>query len=83
MKDSIITSQQKKKELISLLVCFIIANLTNLYAIIIYQTHFTEMITSIFYVIIFTFIIYVFWTVSRIFFYGIKVLFKKKGKIQE
>ncbi|WP_125043105.1 hypothetical protein [Bacteroides faecalis] len=83
MKDSIITAQRKKKELINLLVCFIIANLVNLYAIITYHTHFFEMITSIFYIIIFTFLIYAFWTIIRIFFYGIKVLFKRESKIQE
>ena len=83
MKDSIITAQRKKKELISLLVCFIIANLVNLYAIITYHTHFSEMITGIFYIIIFTLVIYAFWTVIRIFFHGIKVLFRKKGRIQK
>ena len=52
MKDTIVTARRKKTELITLLVCFVVSNLLHLYAIIAYHAPFTEMITSIFYIII-------------------------------
>jgi len=42
-QDTIITSRQKRKEAIILLVCFILANLLNLTGILIYKTSFTEL----------------------------------------
>jgi len=51
MKDTIVTARRKKIELITLLVCFVVSNLLHLYAIIAYHAPFTEMITSIFYII--------------------------------
>jgi hypothetical protein len=77
MKDTIITVRQKKIELITLLVCFIVANLCNLYAIVTYETPFTELITSVFYVLTFTVMLYVVWTALRLLFYGIKRIFIK------
>ena len=67
--------------LITLLVCFVVSNLLHLYAIIAYHAPFTEMITSIFYIIIFTFVLYAFWGILRLLFYGIQALFKKKNLI--
>lgn len=78
MKDTVLTARRKKIELITLLVCFVLANLANLYAIITYHQSMMEMITSIFYIIIFAFVLYAFWTVLRLFFYGVKALFTKK-----
>ncbi|MDR0895710.1 MAG: hypothetical protein LBN06_10505 [Prevotellaceae bacterium] len=75
MKDTIITARQKKIELITLLMCFVVANLCNLYAIIEYGTPFSELITSIFYVLIFTVVLYVVWTAVRLLFYRIKSIF--------
>ena len=60
MKDTIVTARRKKIELITLLVCFVVSNLIHLYAIIAYHAPFTEMITSIFYIIIFAFVLYAF-----------------------
>lgn len=80
MKDTLITTRRKKIELFTLLICFVVANLVNLYAIIAYHAHFKELITSIFYIIIFTFVLYVFWSVLRILFFGIKALLMKKKK---
>ena len=82
MKDTVLTARRKKIELITLLVCFIITNLANLYAIIKYNTSFIEMITSIFYIIVFTLALYACWSLLRILFYGIKRLFIK-GKMQK
>ena len=81
MKNTIITARRKKIELLNLLVCFIIGNLVNLYAIISYKTPFSEMLTSVFYVLAFSCVLYVFWTVLRILFYGIRNLFIKKNEI--
>ena len=58
MKDTVLTARRKKIEIITLLVCFVLANLVNLYAIIAYNRSMMEMITSIFYIIIFAFVLY-------------------------
>ena len=71
MKDTILTARRKKTELI-------IANLVNLYSIFTYNTPLTEMITSFFYVLIFSVALYIIWSLLRILFYGITALFKKK-----
>lgn len=78
MKNTVITARRKKIELLTLLACFIIGNLANLYAIISYETPFSEMLTSFFYVFAFSGVLYVFWTILRILFYGIRSLFLKK-----
>ena len=78
MKNTVITARRKKIELLTLLACFIIGNLANLYAIISYETPFSEMRTSFFYVLAFSGVLYVFWTILRILFYGIRSLFLKK-----
>lgn len=80
MKDTLLTARRKKTELITLLLCFILANLVNLYSIITYNTPFSEMITSIFYVLIFSVALYVFWSVLRILFWGVKSLFVRKKR---
>ena len=78
MKNTVITARRKKIELLTLLACFIIGNLANLYAIISYETPFSEMLTSFFYVLAFSGVLYVFWTILRILFYVIRSLFLKK-----
>ena len=78
MKDTVLTARRKKIEIITLLVCFVLANLVNLYAIITYHRSMMEMITSIFYIIIFAFVLYAAWPLLRLLFYGVKALFTKK-----
>ncbi len=80
MKDTIVTARRKKIELITLLICFVLSNLVHLYAIIAYHAPFMEMVTSIFYIIIFTFVIYTFWGILRLLFYGLQALFGKKSR---
>lgn len=80
MKDTIVTVRRKKIELITLLVCFIISNVIHFYAIVVYHAPFSEMITSIFYIIIFTLALYAFWGILRVLFYGTQMLFKNKGR---
>lgn len=78
MKDTVLTARRKKIEIITLLVCFVLANLVNLYAIIAYNRSMMEMITSIFYIIIFAFVLYACWTLLCLLFYGVKALLAKK-----
>lgn len=79
MKDTIVTARRKKIELISLLVCFVVANLIHAYAIVAYRAPFVEMLTSIFYIFIFTLVLYAVWGILRIFFYGVRALFYRKN----
>lgn len=81
MKDTLITSRRKKKELITWLVCFIIANLANLYAIIKYNdASFSELFTSLGYVFAASVVLYVAWTIIRLVFCGIRNLIRKPRK---
>ena len=78
MKDTVLTARRKKIEIITLLVCFVLANLVNLYAIIAYNRSMMEMITSIFYIIIFAFCSLCLLDASAPPFYGVKALLTKK-----
>ena len=78
MKDTIITVKRKKIELITFLVCFIVANLINLYAINTYDTPIKELYTQIGYICIVSIILYIGWSVLRIIFYSVIKLVKTK-----
>lgn len=78
MKDTIITGRRKKIELITMLICFLIANIANIYSIIAYKTSFTEIFTSMGYVIVAAAALYVLWSIIRLVIYGISFLFRKK-----
>lgn len=78
MKDLTISAKRQKHELIYLLVAFILANIFNVAAIITYASPATELITSMFYVLTLTVVLYVAWTVLRLIVWGIKKLFKPK-----
>jgi cytochrome b len=80
MKATIITAKRKKIELITLLVCFILANLANLYSIIAYKTPAAELFTSLGYVVVTTVVFYVIWCILRLAFYWVKYLFRAKNK---
>lgn len=58
MKDSIITAEVKRRELIIWLICFAIANVVNWCAIIKFSTPWYEIFTQIGYVIVTSLIIY-------------------------
>jgi hypothetical protein len=66
MKDIVITSKQIRKELITLLVCFLISFLSNIGAIIYYKSPIAEILTSLPYVLSFSVFIYVFWSFIRV-----------------
>lgn len=76
MKDTIITAKRKKIELLTWLVCFVIACLLNLYAIITYDSSMIEMLTSGLYVLAFSVLLYVVWSLVRLIVYGLLRLLK-------
>ena len=65
MKDTVITARRKRIEIITLLVCFIIANLLNVYAIASHDATWAELITSIGYVAVGACALYVMRTEHR------------------
>ena len=66
MKDTLITAQRKKTELLTLLVCLGIAFLLNVGCIIFYHTPFSEVFTQIGYVLVITVALYLIWTAIRL-----------------
>lgn len=60
MKDIKISVATQKREMYYLLASFVAANLVNLWAIIKYDSPMSEMVTSFFYVLTFTFAVYFF-----------------------
>jgi hypothetical protein len=79
MRDIVISSKRIRTELFTLLICCIVANLFNLYAIISYNTPFVELLTQLGYVFIFSLVLYIVWSLLRIVFYAIKKLVKSKN----
>lgn len=77
MKDLIIPGKRVQKEAITFLICFLLGFVANVGAIIFYKTDLSEIFTSLFYVLIFTIVLYIFWSLLR----GIKwLLFDSKKK---
>lgn len=72
MKDTVITAKRKRIEIYSYLTCFVLANLLNLHAIIRYDTTYWELLTSIGFVLIASFVLYGVWILLRLLFFGIK-----------
>ena len=58
MKDTVISAAVKRRELKIWLVCFIVANIVNLTAIIKYQTPWYEIFTQIGYVVVSSLLLY-------------------------
>lgn len=73
-------SRRLRKELLSLLVCFIIAVGLNVYAIIHYDAPISELWTSILYVLEATAVLYVVWILLRLLIYGFLCLIGRKPK---
>lgn len=82
MNDITITPRRILRELIIFLVCFVIGFLVNLAAIIIYKSNFSELYTSLHYVLIFSFVLYILWSFLRLLFSPLKyiVIPNKKEK---
>ena len=77
MKDITITTRRQRTELITLLVCFVVANALNLYAILSHGSPMSELVTSFFYIVVFTLVLYVLWTIVRLAGYGVKRLTRR------
>ena len=80
MKDIIVTAKHIKTEILTAIICFILAFIINLGAIIYYKTSYVELITSIGYVIVTAVAIYALWAAIRIGIYALKWLLSKKKK---
>jgi len=78
MKDFTITSRRQKIEIVTFIICFIIAFGLNVYAIITYEGKWSELYSTIFYVLTFAVFIYVVWTIIRLIFFGIKTFINNK-----
>lgn len=78
MKDIVITPLRIRKELITLLVLFLTGFVANIVAIILYKTHFIEIISSVPYVVLFSLVAYLLLLLVRIIFYLISRALKKK-----
>jgi len=78
MKNIIITPKRQKCELLTLLACFVIACLLNLYSILKYGGKVSELITSLGYVLVFTLVLYIAWTAVRIAWALMMTILKKK-----
>lgn len=77
MKDITITAKQRKQEIISIIVCFLLANLLNIIAIIKYNTEWKELWTMFGYVLVITAVFYAVWCAIRIAWCLIKSLYKR------
>ena len=74
MKDTLITARRKKTELLTALVCLLIAFLLNIGCILYYHTPFSEIFTQIGYVCFIALALYLIWTAIRL----IVWLFRRK-----
>ncbi|MDR1370305.1 MAG: hypothetical protein LBJ72_09325 [Dysgonamonadaceae bacterium] len=80
MKDTLITGKRKKIELLTLIACFVIACVVNIYAIVRFNTPWSETITSLGYVFVFSVALYVAWSIVRLVYYLIKKSFRNKKR---
>ena len=79
MPNIYISHHRIRVELVSLAVCFLIATGLNIYAIIHYKSPFSELWTSILYVLMATAFFYAVWTLLRLIVYGVKRIVNHKS----
>ena len=77
MKDIIITRRRQRTEILTLLVCFVIAFGLNVYAIIAYGGQWSELFWSLGFVVATTVLLYAVWTLLRLLYHGCRKLIKK------
>ncbi|MEG1586758.1 MAG: hypothetical protein RR346_07775 [Bacteroidales bacterium] len=80
MKDTVITRQQKIKELIYLSILFLLVCILNLISIVIYKTSFTELFSEIPRVLLITGILYFIILLIRILIHGLKTVYRSLFK---
>lgn len=66
MKDTIISAEVKRRELWILLVCFVLANITNVVAIIRFASPWYELFTQLGYVFFLTCVLYLLLVIVRV-----------------
>lgn len=80
MKDIIITKKRIKKELSVFVFCFFVGTLTNAGAILYYNSAWSELFTSLHYVLIATVFIYLLSGFIRVLYYIVKKWISKNKK---
>ena len=78
MKDIVIKWKWIKREVVIILLSYIVANLVNLISILVYKTSWDELITSQEYVLYITEWLYIITIIVRLVYRGIKYLVRKK-----
>ncbi|MCQ2187844.1 MAG: hypothetical protein MJY73_05800 [Bacteroidales bacterium] len=80
MKDLTITAKQIRRELILLLVCFVIAEGVNIFSMIKYETPWTEFFTQIGFVLIITAALYIILIALRVLIWLVKLIIDRCRK---
>lgn len=80
MKDLTITAKQIRRELILLLVCFVIAEGVNIFSMIKYETPWTEFFTQIGFVLIITAALYIILIAIRVLIWLVKLIIDRCRK---
>ncbi len=78
MKETVITIRRKKIELVTFLICIAVALGLNVYAIVRYDTPWSELYTELLWVVVWGCGIYVLWSLGRLAFWGVYRLFRKR-----
>ena len=81
MKDIIIKGNRIVKELKYLLICYIIANLVNIFAIVKYNTDWMELLTWQRFIIFIAVIFYAFTVIIRLIAVALRQLLKKPKRV--
>jgi len=81
MKDIIIKGNRIVKELKYLLICYIIANLVNIFAIVKYNTDWMELLTWQRFIIFIAVIFYAFTVIIRLITLALRQLLKKPKRV--
>ena len=80
MKDLTITAKQIRRELILLLVCFVIAEGVNIFSMVKYETPWTEFFTQIGFVLIITAALYIILIAVRVLIWLVKIIIDRCRK---
>jgi len=80
MKDTIITARQKKREILTYVVCLLLAFALNVFAIVRYGTSWSELWTQLPWVVLWGTSLWLLWVVLRWIWSGILRLACKKSK---
>ena len=80
MRDIVIPAKRIRRELITWSICFVLAFLSNVWAVYYYKSPISELLSSFFYVLVFSVVIYAMWSVIRLIItLFIKLLHRKKN----